>query len=99
MSELRSLNPSRDFNLVLIDVTKEELVRERSSRIRDLLYPLETVLDDSIGCAVWFAARARGKIQQPQQQQQQQDEPEQSQEGCHDYQSPARVLILGKFST
>lgn len=26
----------------------------------DLLYPLCTVLDDSIGCAVWFAARGQG---------------------------------------
>ena len=24
---------------------------------RHLLYPLETVLDDSIGCALWFAGR------------------------------------------
>ena len=24
------------------------------------MYPLNSVLDDSIGCAVWFAARGRG---------------------------------------
>ena len=24
------------------------------------MYPLNTVLDDSIGCAVWFAARGQG---------------------------------------
>ena len=24
--------------------------------------PLRTVLDDSIGCAVWFAARGEGRI-------------------------------------
>lgn len=32
----------------------------RSEHIRHLVYPLETVLDDSIGCAVWFAARGEG---------------------------------------
>lgn len=26
------------------------------------MYPLETVLDDSIGCAVWFAARGEGVL-------------------------------------
>ena len=29
--------------------------------MRDLLHPLNTVLDDSIGCAVWLAGRGRGK--------------------------------------
>ncbi len=28
-----------------------------------LVYPLNTVLDDSIGCAVWFAARGQGHVQ------------------------------------
>ena len=26
------------------------------------MYPLQTVLDDSIGCALWFAARGRGVL-------------------------------------
>ena len=26
------------------------------------MYPLESVLDDSIGCAIWFAARGRGHL-------------------------------------
>ena len=26
------------------------------------MYPLQTVLDDSIGCAIWFAARGRGDL-------------------------------------
>ena len=34
----------------------------RMSHISELVYPLNTVLDDSIGCAVWFAARGQGKI-------------------------------------
>lgn len=34
----------------------------RKSRISNLVYPLTTVLDDSIGCAIWFAARGIGKL-------------------------------------
>ena len=40
---------------VLIDSQKTE-------RIRHLLKPLDTVLDDSIGCAIWFAAEGQGHI-------------------------------------
>ena len=85
LTELRALNPERHFNLILIDVTKDELILERSSRVKNLLYPLETVLDDSIGCAVWFAARGKGRRLGP--------------DGnleAEEYQSPARVLLLGK---
>lgn len=32
----------------------------RTNHIQHLLYPLESVLDDSIGCAVWFASRGCG---------------------------------------
>lgn len=34
----------------------------RSRRISHLVSPLKTVLDDSIGCALWFAARGRGHL-------------------------------------
>ena len=30
--------------------------------MRHLIYPLHTILDDSIGCAIWFAARGRGLV-------------------------------------
>ena len=32
----------------------------REEHVKHLVYPLETVLDDSIGCAIWFAARGKG---------------------------------------
>lgn len=35
-------------------------MRERQATVRHLLHPLNTVLDDSVGCAIWFAARGRG---------------------------------------
>ena len=28
--------------------------------MRHLVYPLQTVLDDSLGCAIWFAALGKG---------------------------------------
>ena len=34
----------------------------RTQHISHLIYPLNTVLDDSIGCALWFAARGNGSL-------------------------------------
>jgi hypothetical protein len=34
----------------------------RHERVRHLIYPSNSVLDDSIGCAVWFAARGKGLL-------------------------------------
>ena len=39
-----------------------ELAEWRAARVRHLISPLRTVLDDSIGCAVWFAARGAGGL-------------------------------------
>lgn len=61
LEEIRRISKF-DVNLVLVDVTKAELRELRKSRIRHLLHPLDTVLDDSIGCAIWFAARGRGTV-------------------------------------
>lgn len=60
--ELQSLNPERTWNFVEVNVTQEELQKMRQERICHLVHPLDTVLDDSIGCAVWFAARGLGFI-------------------------------------
>lgn len=62
LKELQDLNPERKWNFVEINVTQEELQKMREERICHLVYPLDTVLDDSIGCAVWFAARGAGII-------------------------------------
>jgi asparagine synthetase B (glutamine-hydrolysing) len=32
------------------------------ARIRQLVKPLRTELDDSLGCALWFAARGQGRL-------------------------------------
>jgi len=63
-----------------IDITQEELVQQRDRIISDLIYPLNTVLDESLGCALWFASRGKGYLVQ-------QNGPE-----TH-YSSPARVYI------
>lgn len=34
----------------------------RSRHVSHLVSPLNTVLDDSIGCALWFAARGIGRL-------------------------------------
>lgn len=62
VKELQDLNPERTWNFVEINVTQEELQKMRHERICHLVHPLDTVLDDSIGCAVWFAARGAGFI-------------------------------------
>lgn len=60
LQELQELNPDRRWRFIEINVTLEELQRTRQERISHLICPLDTVLDDSIGCAVWFAARGAG---------------------------------------
>lgn len=60
LKSLTELNPKRKWNFVEINVSLEELRQERDGVIRNLLFPHQTVLDDSIGCALWFASRGRG---------------------------------------
>lgn len=58
---LKELSTTRKWNFIEVDVTLDELQRMRKSDITNLVYPLDSVLDDSIGCAIWFAARGVGK--------------------------------------
>ncbi|ESP05301.1 hypothetical protein LOTGIDRAFT_181114 [Lottia gigantea] len=59
---LSELNPNRHWNFIEINVTQKELIQVRSERVRHLVYPSCTVLDDSIGCALWFAAKGHGIV-------------------------------------
>ena len=45
-----------------MDVTAEEVDRARRDSFSHLVHPLYTVLDDSIGCALWFAAKGTGRM-------------------------------------
>ncbi|NXK28546.1 ASND1 protein, partial [Arenaria interpres] len=81
LKELEALNPSRTWNFVEINVLPEELKRMRQQCIKHLINPLDTVLDDSIGCAIWFASRGEGFI---------------SNRGeLKPYKSPAKVVLTG----
>ncbi|XP_012218385.1 asparagine synthetase domain-containing protein 1 [Linepithema humile] len=78
-SELLRICPSRKWNLVECNITQVELQLYRASRICDLLHPLCTILDESLGCAMWFASRARGVLYPVNE----------------TYESPCRILFLG----
>ncbi|XP_076544620.1 asparagine synthetase domain-containing protein 1 [Osmia lignaria lignaria] len=77
--ELSRICPKRKWNFIEVNVSQIELQKHRSSRICNLLYPLCTILDESLGCAVWFASRAKGTIDG----------------SANIYESPCRVLLLG----
>ncbi len=62
LQELKNLSPNRQWNFIEINVTQDELKEMRQKCICHLVHPLDTVLDDSLGCAVWFAARGIGFI-------------------------------------
>lgn len=62
LQELKKLSPNRQWNFIEINVTQDELKEMRQKCICHLVHPLDTVLDDSLGCAVWFAARGIGVI-------------------------------------
>ncbi|XP_059558519.1 asparagine synthetase domain-containing protein 1 [Myotis daubentonii] len=81
LKELQAASPARAWNLVEINVSLEELQELRRARIRHLVQPSDTVLDDSIGCAVWFAARGAGCLVTP--------------EDVRPYRSQAKVVLTG----
>ncbi|KAK7862938.1 hypothetical protein R5R35_004895 [Gryllus longicercus] len=58
--ELQSIFPQRRWNFIQINVSREELNNFRKTRIGDLIHPLVSILDDSLGCALWFACQLRG---------------------------------------
>ncbi|XP_070531397.1 asparagine synthetase domain-containing protein 1 isoform X2 [Cardiocondyla obscurior] len=78
-SELLRICPSRKWNFIQCNISQAELQVYRASRICDLLHPLRTILDESLGCAMWFASRAKGVLYPI-------DDA---------YESPCRILLLG----
>ncbi|KAG5473814.1 hypothetical protein LSCM1_04444 [Leishmania martiniquensis] len=53
--------PEREWRLVLVDVPTKTTAD--SAHIKDLLVPRHTVMDLDIGTALWYAARASGRMQ------------------------------------
>ncbi|XP_044004502.1 asparagine synthetase domain-containing protein 1 [Aphidius gifuensis] len=60
LEELKKIFPHRYWNFIETNVSQEELLECRKDKICHLVYPLKTVLDESLGCAVWFGARGKG---------------------------------------
>ncbi|KAK7076502.1 Asparagine synthetase domain-containing protein 1 [Halocaridina rubra] len=60
--QLQEIRPERNWNFVEINVTSEKLARERDTTICHLVAPLQSVLDDSIGCALWFGGHGQGYV-------------------------------------
>ncbi|KAG5683841.1 hypothetical protein PVAND_013104 [Polypedilum vanderplanki] len=60
-NELKHLCPERKWNFVEINVTRLEL-QENREKLRNLIYPLENVLDESLGAALYFASRGKGTL-------------------------------------
>lgn len=61
VAELRRLFPDRQWNFIEINVTRAEL-SEHLKKLSSLVFPLSTVLDESIGAALYFASRGYGTI-------------------------------------
>lgn len=55
--ELQKLYPDRLWKFNEIDIEDNELSQQRSNHITHLIHPLKTILDDSLGCALWFASQ------------------------------------------
>ncbi|CAH2104400.1 unnamed protein product [Euphydryas editha] len=60
--ELKTICTSRKWNFREVNVPKEKLDKYQSSIIGDLVYPRRTVLDESLGSALWFAALGEDEL-------------------------------------
>ncbi|XP_022916475.2 asparagine synthetase domain-containing protein CG17486 [Onthophagus taurus] len=58
--ELKKICPKRIWNFIEANISKKELDEVRNNHIKHLIYPLNRILDDSLGCALWFAGRGIG---------------------------------------
>ena len=81
-AELARLCPGRKWRFVAINVPYSETIAHRAE-IMTLLHPHNTEMDLSIGCALYFAARGCGSIQN------------QTSAIPSLYSTPARVLLSG----
>uniref|UniRef100_A0A158Q787 Asparagine synthetase domain-containing protein n=1 Tax=Elaeophora elaphi TaxID=1147741 RepID=A0A158Q787_9BILA len=59
---LKSCYPELSLRLILVNVDLIDLVHYRKKYISSAVAPACSVLDDSIGCVQWFAARGEGLL-------------------------------------
>mmetsp|Transcript_11209 Transcript_11209/g.34314 ORF Transcript_11209/g.34314 Transcript_11209/m.34314 type:complete len:564 (+) Transcript_11209:120-1811(+) len=89
LTELRRRFPLRNWQLVSVNVTPEEIDLHRS-HITSLQAPASTPMDKSIATALWFAARGRGHLTRL--------NPRDCKSALYEediYETPARVLLSG----
>lgn len=56
LEELRAINPDREWNLSEVNVHRKTVDHELVNTVSHLVYPLTSVLDESLGGALWFAS-------------------------------------------
>ena len=56
--------PNRKWNLILINVTLDEVLLHQK-HLLDLIAPMKSQMDFNIGAALWFAARGKGYLFDP----------------------------------
>lgn len=59
---LKSCYPELSLRLLLVNVDPNELALCRKKWISSAVAPAYSVLDDSVGCVQWFAARGEGLL-------------------------------------
>lgn len=55
--ELQLLFSQRKWSLVEINVSREDLQNSLENHLKHLIYPLKTVLDESLGSVFWYASK------------------------------------------
>ncbi|KAL4712829.1 hypothetical protein ACJJTC_011899 [Scirpophaga incertulas] len=57
LEELKQLCPDRKWIFKEVNIPKDVLIEKQGKSIADLVYPRQTILDESLGSALWFAAK------------------------------------------
>lgn len=103
--EIKQIAPNRKWNFIVIDVTAEQLMNLREKMIKKIIYPLNTVLDDSIGCAIYFAGTGKGQLIQDDLQLNKTSNQLKKDQNINElinvypsieYETPSKILILGQ---
>ncbi|PZC81189.1 hypothetical protein B5X24_HaOG213290 [Helicoverpa armigera] len=63
LQELQKLCPTRKWVFKEVNIPKEEVDKYQENVIGDLIYPRKTILDESLGTALWFAARGQNSLE------------------------------------
>lgn len=63
LQELQKLCPKRKWVFKEVNIPKEEVDKYQENVIGDLIYPRKTILDESLGTALWFAARGQNSLE------------------------------------